>query len=71
MNIKQFCNKLAVLSAAASLGLAGSATAATDAELEAEAAKEFARIKATAPLTTDQDVIYYIACVANAVVTIL
>ena len=44
------------------------ANAISDAEMEAEAAKEFARLKASAPLTTDQDTIDYIACVANAVV---
>jgi predicted Zn-dependent protease len=43
----------------------------TDAEMEAEAAKEFARIKAQAPLTTDQEIIDYIACVANSLVAIL
>jgi predicted Zn-dependent protease len=47
------------------------AHAASEAELEAEAAREFARYKATYPLTTDQDVIDYVACVANAVVTSL
>jgi predicted Zn-dependent protease len=47
------------------------AHAASEAELEAEAAREFARYKATYPLTTDQDIIDYVACVANAVVTSL
>jgi predicted Zn-dependent protease len=47
------------------------ANAISDAEMEAEAAKEFARLKASAPLTTDRDTIDYIACVANAVVTSL
>lgn len=49
----------------------GVANAASDAEMEAEAAKEFARLKASAPLTTDRETIDYIACVANAVVTSL
>ena len=44
---------------------------ASDASLEAEAAREFARIKATAPLTTDEDTISYISCVANSVVQVL
>lgn len=44
------------------------AYAISDAEMEAEAAKEFARLKASAPLTTDRDTIDYISCVANAVV---
>jgi predicted Zn-dependent protease len=39
--------------------------------MEAEAAREFARYKATYPLTTDQDIVDYVACVANAVVTSL
>ncbi|MDH3805323.1 MAG: M48 family metallopeptidase [Gammaproteobacteria bacterium] len=41
----------------------------SDAELAAEAAKQFAEMKASMPLTTDRDTIDYIACVANAVVT--
>jgi predicted Zn-dependent protease len=56
---------------AAIFGASTSAMAQSDAELEAEAAKEFARIKAQAPLTTDQDIIDYIACVANSVVSVL
>lgn len=47
------------------------AHAASETEMEAEAAREFARYKATYPLTTDQDIIDYVACVANAVVTSL
>lgn len=62
---------LSRLVAAGALVVSAVTWAATDAELEAEAAKEFARIKAQAPLTTDQDVIDYIACVANAVVSVL
>jgi predicted Zn-dependent protease len=50
---------------------ATAANAMSDAEMEAEAAREFARLKASAPLTTDRDTIDYIACVANAVVTSL
>ena len=61
------------LSLIALTGLVAStaANAISDAEMEAEAAKEFARLKASAPLTTDRDTIDYIACVANAVVTSL
>jgi len=59
------------LLAGALLGLSGATLAQSDAEMEAEAAREFARYKATFPLTTDQDIIDYIACVANAVVTSL
>lgn len=40
----------------------------SDSELAAEAAKQFAEMKASMPLTTDRDTIDYIACVANAVV---
>jgi predicted Zn-dependent protease len=47
------------------------AHAVSEAEMEAEAAREFARYKATYPLTTDQDIIDYVACVANSVVTSL
>lgn len=59
------------LLAGALLGASTAAVAASDAEMEAEAAREFARYKATFPLTTDQDIIDYVACVANAVVTSL
>jgi predicted Zn-dependent protease len=59
------------LLAGALLGASVVAVAASDAEMEAEAAREFARYKATFPLTTDQDIIDYIACVANAVVMTL
>lgn len=44
---------------------------ASDSSLEAEAARDFARIKASAPLTTDEDTISYISCVANSVVQVL
>ena len=72
MNIPRF-----QLLTAVSLILAGAALAPptslakTQAEAEAEAAREFQRIKATAPLTTDQEIIDYIACVANKVVDVL
>ena len=45
--------------------------AASDAAMEAEAAREFAKLKASAPLTTNREIIDYIACVANAVVSVL
>ena len=48
-----------------------SAYARSDAEMEAEAAREFARLKASAPLITDRETIDYISCVANAVVSVL
>ncbi len=50
---------------------APSVYAASDAEMEAEAAREFAKLKASAPLTTDREIIDYISCVANAVVRVL
>lgn len=56
---------------AMALGAAPGAMAASEAEIQAEAAREFARYKATYPLTTDQEVIDYVACVANAVVAVL
>ncbi len=59
------------LFALGALAWAPFASAKSDAELEAEAAREFAKIKASAPLTTDRDTIDYVACVANAVVSIL
>ena len=48
-----------------------SAYAKSEAELQAEAAREFAQLKASAPLTTNRDKIDYISCVANAVVRVL
>jgi predicted Zn-dependent protease len=48
-----------------------SAYAKSDAELQAEAAREFAQLKASAPLTTNREKIDYISCVANAVVSVL
>ena len=59
------------LLASALLGVSATAMAVSEAEMEAEAAREFARYKATFPLTTDQDIIDYVSCVANAVVTSL
>ena len=72
MMIRQFSSNLwTAIFAGAMLGASTVAVAASDAEMEAEAAREFARYKATFPLTTDQDIIDYVACVANAVVTSL
>lgn len=53
------------------VALARPVLAASDAEMEAEAAREFAKIKASAPLTTNKETIAYVACVANAVVNVL
>jgi len=41
----------------------------SDSELAAQAAKQFAEMKASMPLTTDRETIDYISCVANAVVS--
>ena len=51
--------------------LANTAAAISDDELAAEAARQFAEMKASMPLTTDRETIAYIACVANAVVKVL
>lgn len=59
------------LAGAVMLLSADSASAKSDEVLEAEAAVEFARIKASAPLVTDRETIDYIACVANNVVQAL
>ncbi len=59
------------LAALGGLLLASGALAKSDAEMQADAAREFAKIKASAPLTTNRDTINYVACVANAVVQVL
>ena len=65
------------LAAAAALLAAGCAATtkssagpvwASSTEMEAEAAQQFAEMKANMPLITDREKIDYIACVANAVV---
>jgi len=48
-----------------------SAFAKSDSELQAEAARAFAQLKASVPLTTDRATIDYVSCVANAVVSVL
>lgn len=40
----------------------------SDAELEAQASREFAKLRAEAPLVTDRATIDFVACVANAIV---
>ncbi len=59
---------LAILAATA-FAWSPQAWSISDSELAAEAAKQFAEMKASMPLTTDRDTIDYIACVANAVVS--
>lgn len=71
MNIERIRKVLPNLLLAAAVAMPALAHAQSDAELEAQAAQEFARIKAQAPLTTDEDIISYISCVANAVVGVL
>jgi predicted Zn-dependent protease len=70
---KQYCKPLLHKAFLAFIALAWApfAIAKSDAELEAEAAREFAKLKASAPLTTDRQTIDYISCVANAVVSVL
>jgi len=71
--IAQHFRYILSISAIALAGLcwSTSAYAKSDAELQAEAAREFAQLKASAPLTTDRETIEYISCVANAVVNVL
>jgi predicted Zn-dependent protease len=67
-------NKLLIplwIIASGALAWAPTVFAVSDAEMRAEAAREFAKLKASAPLTTDRKIIDYIACVANAVVKVL
>ena len=65
-------SRTATLLPLAALLLAGGiASAASDDELAAEAARQFAEMKASMPLSTDRATIDYIACVANAVVQVL
>jgi predicted Zn-dependent protease len=72
MNTQRFQKLIHISLVAAGLLLASSgANATTQAEMEAQAARDFAAIKASEPLTTDEDTIAYIACVANAVVDVL
>jgi len=59
------------LIAISALAWAPGVFAISNAEMEAEAAREFAKLKASAPLTTDREIIDYISCVANAVVNVL
>ena len=71
MRTRRLDTIVTVLAASAGLLVAAAAQAKSDAEMEAEAAREFAKIKASAPLTTNRETINYVACVANAVVQVL
>ena len=68
MELRHNHKSLPLLAVAAALLWAPQAWSISDSELQAEAAKQFAEMKASMPLTTDHDTIDYIACVANAVV---
>lgn len=72
MNMQRF-RSLILIAVTAIGALIGptSAYAVSNAEMEAQAAREFAKIKASAPLTVDRDIIDYVSCVANAVVNVL
>ncbi|MDX1499225.1 MAG: M48 family metallopeptidase [Woeseiaceae bacterium] len=61
----------AVLAGAAPVLAGAGPNRLSDSELEAEAARQFAEMKASMPLLTDRETIDYIACVANAVVQVL
>ena len=69
MRMRHFHKLLSLLAVAAGLSWAPQAWSISDSELQAEAAKQFAQMKASMPLTTDRETIDYIACVANAVVS--
>lgn len=81
MNTQHFKKRTSMASVAAGLALALSgvvtSTAASEvswmsnADMEVESAKQFAEMKASMPLITDRETIDYIACVANAVVSVL
>jgi predicted Zn-dependent protease len=71
MRTRRIDTTLTIIAAAAGLFVAATAQARSDAEMEAEAAREFAKIKASAPLTTNRETVNYVACVANAVVQVL
>ena len=72
MKSKRFASLLSVVMVAiAGLAWLPASYAKSEAEVEAEAAQLFAKIKASAPLTTDRVTIDYISCVANAVVEVL
>ncbi len=55
----------------ATTGQAAEPLWASNANMEVEAATQFAQMKASMPLITDRETIDYIACVANAVVSVL
>jgi predicted Zn-dependent protease len=61
---------LAVFGAASAFGSSGPNRLSDD-EIAAEAARQFAEMKASMPLLTDRATIDYIACVATAVVQVL
>lgn len=62
---------ITALLAAAGLAMVPAAHAVSTAQLEAESARVYAQMKATVPMTTDQEIIDYVACVAKAVVKVL
>jgi len=72
MIVQRFQRVTRALLVLAGAGLVSATSFAnTQAEAEAQAARDFAAIKASEPLSTDQEVIDYVACVANAVVDAL
>jgi predicted Zn-dependent protease len=78
MNTSRYWSLISV--AAATVVAAGCASSlnepvepswASNADIEVQAAEQFAEMKASMPLITDRDTIDYIACVANAIVNVL
>ena len=78
MNVQRVTNLISL--AAVTMVTAGCASSlndsvepswASNADMEVQAAEQFAEMKASMPLVTDRDTIDYIACVANAVVNVL
>ena len=75
MNTQRFKSLWSITAVAAlwavsvsTVALAAEPMQISDAEMEAESAKQFAEMKANMPLITDRETIDYISCVANAVV---
>jgi predicted Zn-dependent protease len=77
MNTPHFVKFVAVASASLLVGCAANSAGsgedlwASRTDMEVESAKQFAEMKASMPLITDREMIDYIACVANAVVSVL
>ena len=71
MRVRNLASAIAISMLAVTSVQAAEPLRISQAELEAESAKQFAEMKASMPMITDREKIDYIACVANAVVTVL